>query len=149
MWCSEHPFFKIIQRGLHLHVNYISRSISRIARLTAKTLHRKFETNIPKNETGMPRSQFLHSCFGERFIYSHYRSAYSATENRWTNRRNKSIAHRYMNVEIRTEAVQFLFEKYINRIFFAVWKQKRPRSSTVLPASRGGNGIYLYSRTRE
>ena len=25
-----------------------------------------------------------------------------------------------MNVEIKTEAVQFLFEKYINRIFFAV-----------------------------
>jgi hypothetical protein len=29
-------------------------------------------------ETAGPGSQFLHSCFGERFIYSHNRSAYSA-----------------------------------------------------------------------
>jgi hypothetical protein len=45
---------------------------------TAKKLYRKFETNIPINETARPRSQFLHSCFGERFIYSHEWSAYSA-----------------------------------------------------------------------
>ncbi len=29
---------------------------------TAKTLYRKFETNIPSNETARPRSLFLHSC---------------------------------------------------------------------------------------
>jgi hypothetical protein len=45
---------------------------------TAKTLYRKFETNIPRKGTARLRSQFLHSCFCERFIYSHDRSAYSA-----------------------------------------------------------------------
>jgi hypothetical protein len=29
---------------------------------TAKTLYRKFETKIPRNETAPPLSQFLHSC---------------------------------------------------------------------------------------
>jgi hypothetical protein len=33
------------------------------------TLCRKFETNIPRNETAQPRSQFLRSCICERFIY--------------------------------------------------------------------------------
>jgi hypothetical protein len=41
-------------------------------------------------------------------------------ENRWTNRENISISHRYIYVEAGTEAVQFLSWKYINRIFFAV-----------------------------
>jgi hypothetical protein len=45
---------------------------------TAKALYRKFETNIPRNETARPHSQFLHLCFGERFINFHDWSAYSA-----------------------------------------------------------------------
>ncbi len=45
---------------------------------TAKTVYRNFETNIPGNETARPQSQFQHSCFCERFIYSHDQSAYSA-----------------------------------------------------------------------
>jgi hypothetical protein len=38
---------------------------------TAKTVYRKFETNIPRNETARPQSQFLrvHSCFCARFIF--------------------------------------------------------------------------------
>ncbi len=44
----------------------------------AKTLYRKFETNIPRNETARYGSQYLHSCFGERFTYSLDRSIYSA-----------------------------------------------------------------------
>ncbi len=48
------------------------------AERTAKTVYRKFETNIPRNETARPQAQFLHECFCERFIYSHDRSAYSA-----------------------------------------------------------------------
>ena len=40
--------------------------------------HWIFETNIPRNVTARPHIQILHSCFGEQFIYSHDRSAYSA-----------------------------------------------------------------------
>ncbi len=37
---------------------------------------KNLETNFPKIETARHRSQFLHSCICEQFIYSHDRSAY-------------------------------------------------------------------------
>ncbi len=41
-------------------------------------------------------------------------------ENRWADHGNIKIAYRDMNVDIRTEAVQFLSWEYINSNFFAV-----------------------------
>jgi hypothetical protein len=42
----------------------------------AKTLYRKFETNIPRNETARP--QFLQACTCEGFFYIYMQ------QNRWT-----------------------------------------------------------------
>ncbi len=43
---------------------------------TSYTLHQKFDTSIPRNETARHRSQFVHSCICERFIYFHNQSAF-------------------------------------------------------------------------
>jgi hypothetical protein len=42
---------------------------------TAKTQYRKLETNILRKGTAQLQSQFLHSCFCDRFTFSRDRSA--------------------------------------------------------------------------
>ncbi len=45
---------------------------------TANTVYQKFESNIPRNETVQPHSQFLHTCICEQFIFFHDWSTYFA-----------------------------------------------------------------------
>jgi hypothetical protein len=77
-----------VTNNLQIHiVNYTYKHIPVYAN---SALHRKFETNIPRNETERPCSQFLHSCICERFICYHDLStnAIHVKQNRRTDRGN-------------------------------------------------------------
>ncbi len=55
---------------------------------TSYTLHQQLDTSFPRNETVRHRSQFLHLCICERFIYFLNQSAYFAILRLRTNRGN-------------------------------------------------------------
>ncbi len=73
---------------------------------------------------GLDPNSYIHVSVSDYIFLLYDRSAYPAAGKRvgWSDRWNIRvyIAHRYVNVEIRTEAAQFLFGEYRNRIFFAV-----------------------------
>jgi hypothetical protein len=73
---------------------------------------------FPGKGIARPQSQFPHSCVCKQFKYPHHRSAYSAAGNTICGQILE--IHRHMNVEIGTEAAQFLEKEYINEIFVAV-----------------------------
>ncbi len=67
-----------IRSYLNRMARILKKDIPIIEHGAAKTQYRKFETNIPRKGTARLQSQFLQSCFCERFLYSSDRSAYSA-----------------------------------------------------------------------
>ncbi len=69
---------------LLIYTAHVCQSIMLSAQ-TGKTLCRKLETNIPRNEIARPRSQFLDSWICERFIYSHDRSPIWLQQIMWPN----------------------------------------------------------------
>jgi hypothetical protein len=64
-------------RGLSQMSTAIHRSLIKLWRSNTCT-YLTYDSAGQLYETAGPGSQFLHSCFGERFLYSHNRSAYSA-----------------------------------------------------------------------
>ncbi len=85
----------------------------------AKNQYWKFETNMIRKGNTWPQSQFPHSCVWGIYIFPcsiclfcYRKYVYRCWE--------YIIAHRNMNVELRTEAAQFSEKENINGIFFAV-----------------------------
>ncbi len=117
---------------------------------TAKTQYRIFETNISRKGTARLKSQFLHWAI---FIFLWSVCLFCCRKLGGPNvgiySTDRSQSHRHINLEIGTEAAQFLFWEYINPNFFSVYMKNHYRTALHPQAELGLflPGLHLLTET--